>query len=505
MTLDQQAPRDRLGRHATSGVMWLAAQKWVVRTSGFVTLVVLTHHVSPKDFGVVAAAMTVVPMIYLLSDVGFSTYLLQSTDTDRRSLSTAFWTTMAAGAVLSTILWFTAPLMAGAFRSPTLVPVLRALVLAVLPTVLAGVPLALLRRALRFRAVALQSLAAAMVGQVVAVVLALSGGGVWALVAQVVATQWVVAMLAWHGARWRPGWTVSAAKFREMTAFGARVSSVDLSSTGRAWAESWVVTATLGPAAMGLLNVGQRLVLVAQDLTAGSLVPVSTVVFSKVRDSGDRLTTTYLKALGVAYAVVSPLMVVIAVTAPQLIPLLFGSQWGPSVRPAQAMAVAAIITLGAMLDHGLFYGLGRPGTWLAYAVVVDVGTFATTAVAVRWGVAGVAVGFLVVATLATVARWLVVGRLLGMRPATVARPFLTALVPTAGALVVGALVSRWTSTLGSLVLGLALLGAVTLAANLVLLRLTAPHVLRDALGLLPVPDRFTRPVVRALWLRPSTS
>ena len=108
MALDQQAAHDRLGRHATSGVMWLAAQKWVVRASGFATLVVLTHHVSPRDFGVVAAAMTVIPMIYLLSDVGFSTYLLQSTDTDRRSLSTAFWTTMAAGAVLSTILWLTA-------------------------------------------------------------------------------------------------------------------------------------------------------------------------------------------------------------------------------------------------------------------------------------------------------------------------------------------------------------------------------------------------------------
>ena len=66
---------------------------------------------------------------------------------------------------------------------------------------------------------------------------------------------------------------------------------------------------TLGPAALGLLNIAQRLVQVAQDMTAASIVPVSTVVFARVRARADRLRGSYLKALGVAYAVVSPLMV----------------------------------------------------------------------------------------------------------------------------------------------------------------------------------------------------
>ena len=62
-----------------------------------------------------------------------------------------------------------------AFGIPELAQVLRALVLSVVPTVLAGVPLALLRRAMAFRAVALQALVAALLAQVVAVVVALGG------------------------------------------------------------------------------------------------------------------------------------------------------------------------------------------------------------------------------------------------------------------------------------------------------------------------------------------
>ena len=502
MSVDEKAEPVGLGRAAASGVLWLAVQKWLVRLSAFATLIVLTHHVSPRDFGVVAAASTFIPIIYLLSDVGFSTYLLQSEESDRRSLSTAFWTTVVAGGVLSGVLWVASPLVGAAFHSDALVGVLRALVLSVVPTVLAGVPLALLRRGLRFRAVAVQSLVAAISGQVAAIAVAVSGGGVWALVSQVVVTQWVVAVLAWWSVRWFPGLAFSPQKFRQMAAFGVRVSSVDFVGTARLWAESLVVTVVLGPAAMGQLNVGQRVVQVAQDLASGSLVPVSTVVFAKVREVPERLAASYLKALGVAYGVVSPIMVLIAVTAPQSIPLVFGSQWKASIVPAQALSVAAVITLGAMVDHGLFYGLGRPGTWLAYAVVIDALTLTTTLVAVHWGLPGVAFGFLVVATVATAARWVLVGRLLGMRPTQVARPFVTALVPTAVTLAVGAFVSTWTSRVPSVWLGLALLGAATLLVNVLLLRLVGGRVLRDALGLLPVPARVTRPVVRLLRLQP---
>ena len=498
------APEEHLGARAASGVLWLAAQKWVVRLSGFATLIVLTRNVLPRDFGVVAAAMTVIPMVYLLADLGFSTYLLQTADIDQRSLSTAFWASVAAGAALSAGLVAIAPLMAAAFRSPELVPVLRALVLAVVPTVLAGVPLALLRRVMAFRMVAMQGLVAAVLAQVVAVVIALLGGGVWALVSQVVVSQWVIAVLAWRGARWLPSLVLSPGLFRRMAVFGLRVSSVDLVATARMWAESWIIMVSLGPAALGFLSIGTRLVQVGQELSAASLLPVSTVVFAKIRESADRLRGTYVKAMGVAYAVVSPVMILIVVTAPVLIPLLFGEEWRASVQPAQALAVAGIITLGALLDQGLFYGLGRPGAWLRYAVMVDAGTVATTAIAVNWGLTGVAVGFVIVAVMATFARWLLVGRLLGLTVRAAARPFLSVLVPTVGTLAMGTVLLDATSGIDWRWAGLVAAALATVVVNLVLLRFLARSIVRDALSILPVPTRHTSRIGRWLHLDPST-
>jgi len=491
MSVRERAAADEdLGSRAASGVLWLAAQKWAIRVSGFVTLIVLTRQVSPLEFGVVAAAMTVIPMVYLLADLGFSTYLLQTDDVDQESLSTAFWASVAAGALLSIGLVAIAPLLAVAFKSPQLVEVVRALVLAVIPTVLGAVPLALLRRAMAFRVVAMQGLVAAVLAQGVAVVTALLGAGVWALVSQVVVGQWVITLLAWRSAGWLPSLSLSPRQLRQMSVFGLRVSSVDLVAAARMWCESWIITVTLGMPALGLLSIAQRLVQVAQDLCAASLIPVSTIVFARLRESVDRLRATYVKALGVAYGVVSPVMIVVVVAAPVLIPLLFGEEWRASVRPAQALAVAGIITLGAMLDHGLFYGLGRPGAWLGYSLIVDALTVATTVLAVRWGLIGVAVGFVLVALLATMARWLLVGRLLGLTARAVAQPFLAILVPTAASLVLGSLLLNALSGAGWPIMALTVTGVGTAVMYVVLLRLLAGTIIVDALGILPVPERY---------------
>jgi O-antigen/teichoic acid export membrane protein len=502
MSVEDQTGQEHLGRRAAAGVLWLAAQKWAIRVSGFATLIVLTRHISPTEFGIVAAAMTVIPTIYLLADLGFSTYLLQADHIDQESLSTAFWASVTAGAVLAAGLWVAAPFLAGVFRAGELVTVLRALVLAILPTVLSAVPLALLRRAMRFRAVAVQSLVAAVLAQVVAVVLALRGEGVWALVGQVLATQWVMALLAWRSARWVPSWSLSPRTFRHMAAFGLRVSSVDIVGFARMWAESWIITVSLGPAALGLLSIAQRLVLAAQELTAVSLVPVSTVVFAKVRESPQRLRTSYVKALAIAYAMVSPVMIVIIVTAPILVPHLFGAAWRASAAPTQALAVVGIITIGAALDHGLFYGLGRPGAWLAYAVVADAMWVASAAVAVRWGLIGVAIGYVVVAVLATASRWVLVGRLLELRARTVGLPFTILVVPAAGSVVAGLLVMRLVQGLDPTWVGLAIAAGATVLANVLLLRVVAGKLISDALGILPLPDRYVHRVER--WLRLGT-
>lgn len=427
MSVDLDASGDGYSVRATGGVLWMTAQKWFSRILGLLTIVILTRLLDPTAFGLVAVAMSVVPFVYLLADLGFSTYLVQADNPGRTDYATAFWYSAAAGAALAVGLGAIGIPLESLLAAPGVAGIMWGLAPAVLFTALGAVPMALLRRQLRFRALAVQSFGAGVAGQIAAIVLALLGFGVWALVVQTVLTQLVTTIMVWAAARWLPTLDFSWAEFRRMFRYGLNVVAVEVVALTRVWAENAIIVATLGLTGLGYLSIAQKLIQTAQDLTATAVTPVSTVVFAQIRADVSRLEAAYGRAQSLIYAIVIPVMVFIVAGAPEIISLLFGSQWGQSVSPAQALAVAGILTVGASLDNGLFYGLGRPGAWLIYAVVIDALTVATTWVLAPFGLGAVALGFVGVALVATVVRWPLVAHRLRTRWWVLAVPFLQAL------------------------------------------------------------------------------
>ncbi len=476
-----------LGRSAASGAAWLTAQKWVVRLSGLVTIAILARLVSPHEFGVVAAASVIVPFVLLLSDLGLSTYLVQADDPDQRTLSTGFWFSIAAAFALSGVLYAFVPVMVGLLNVPDAAPVLRVLLLSVPVVVAASVPTALLRRRMCFRRLALQGTLGAGLAQVVAIVIALLGGGAWALVGQAITTSLVTTTMAWFAAGWSPSWSFSGREFGAMARFGYKVVAVELVAVLRSWAETVIITVSLGTTALGLLTIAQRLVQVAQELGGSAVAPVSVVVLAKVRDTPERLRQAYRRASSLTYGAVTPLLAYIAVAAPLVIPLLFGSQWTDSVPVSRGLAVAGILTIGAFLDHGLFYAIGRPGKWFVYATVTDAVTVGATALAVSRGLTAVAWAFVGVATAATLVRWVLVSKEIGTRYADLARSFGAVGLCALGSAASGLLVL--TTMPGPMVIRAGVVGAVMVVVHVVLLRLVLPRTYADALELGPLPTR----------------
>jgi len=480
---NDQGPEDAVGRQTASGVLWLTAQKWVIRLLGFVTIAVLTRLLSPEDFGTVAAASTILPFFYLLSDLGFAAYIVQVAKADQRMLSTAFWFSLSAGVVLGVALIAIAPLMGILFSNPDVVPVLQTLSLWVVFTAFGSVPMAILRRTMRFSVLAAQGAVAAIIAQVVAMVMAFSGLGVWALVGQSLVAPAITAILAWIATRWRPNLMFNRREFVTMSRFGAQVLGVEFIAMLRASGEAAVISSTLGVAALGYMNIAQRLVQVVQDLTGSAIVPVTTVAFARIRENKERLVNAYLRALRMSYAALSLPLTIVAVAAPMLVPILFGAAWTTSYPIAQILAIAGTLTVGAWLDHGLFYGIGKPGKWFAYALVIDGLTLTTTVVLARFGLVAIAWGFLGVCVVATVSRWFLVARILSVPVRRVAGPFMFVItaVVTSGAAGWGVMlltrgISDWVS--------IVLIAVTVTVVHLIVTRLLAPRVISDGLAVI---------------------
>lgn len=489
-TVDPATARveESVGSQAAKGVMWMTAQTWLARAGGLLTLAILTRLLAPEDFGLLAVATTLLTLTYVLSDLGLATYVVQAAQIDRRSLSTAFWVSLAGGVILASAIFLGAPAIADLLRIPQSVPILRAMTLIVLMISATSVPLALLRRRMSFRLLAVQASIGAILAQIAAIVAAFNGLGVWALVLQLVVGQVVASVATWFSARWRPTLEFSVPDFTVMSGFGVHVVGSGLVFLARTWAETGIIAAGIGIRELGYFNIAQRLVQTAMELSGAALHPVSTVAFAKVSGSADRLRDAHARAAAASQTVVTPLMVFIAVAAPVLVPFLFGPEWIVSATIAQPLAIAAVLAFGAQLDHGLFDGAGRPGRWLAFATVICLCSIALTSLTVSRGVVVVAAAFVITATIELIGRWLIVGRLLQMSVLDASKPFLLVLPSAIASALAGMGMMALLESAPPLV-SLAVTGLSILAVHLIGVRFITPAPWADLIGLIPTPPR----------------
>ena len=98
-----------------------------------VTGIVLARMLSQTDFGLVGAVLVFQAFASLLIDSGFSFALIQRKEPTQTDYSTVLWFNLGAAAVLYTILWFAAPLIALCFQNDLrLIPLSRVMFLSII-------------------------------------------------------------------------------------------------------------------------------------------------------------------------------------------------------------------------------------------------------------------------------------------------------------------------------------------------------------------------------------
>ena len=80
-----------LGRKMAKGAAWMVAFKFIERTLGLVSTMILARLLILEDFGVVAMAMSVVALLEMISMFSFDVALIQDQDAGRPQFDTA-WT-----------------------------------------------------------------------------------------------------------------------------------------------------------------------------------------------------------------------------------------------------------------------------------------------------------------------------------------------------------------------------------------------------------------------------
>jgi O-antigen/teichoic acid export membrane protein len=454
-------------RHAAvRGLAWTMLRSVSSRVIGSVVFVVLARLLDPKAFGTVALASVFVVLISLLVESGFGEAVIQRKEVTQSDLDTAFWVSNAMGVGLALIMTACAGLLSALLHQPELAPVLRALSVMFVFAALASVPQALLRRELAFRQIALRGLAATLAGGAVGVGMALAGLGVWSLVGQMLSTAVVGTAVLWLACSWRPGRAVSPSSFVELFRFGANILGERVTLFASRRSDDFLIGLVLGPVALGLYTAAYRILLVITEIIIWTIEGVAFPLFARLHGDAERTRRAFYTVTQLCSAVATPAFLALAVLAPELIRVAFGSRWTGAIPVMQVLALVGIPHAVTYCNKAVVNAAGRPDLSFRVAVLTGVVNVVGFALVVRWGILAVATSYVVCGYLLTPVSVWSVTRVVDVEVKTYLRLFVA---PMTSGLVMLASVVAAKAALSDGLTGVALIAALLLVAGTVYL------------------------------------
>lgn len=481
----EEAPGPQLEGQVGVGAAWKLLGQAGVQGIRLVTVAILARLLVPEDYGAAATAIAIAAFAPTVADMGLGSALVQTREATRATRSTAFWMTLTFGLLLSTLAVVVAG-PAGVFLGDEQIGTIVAVGGLTFAICAAGsTSQAMFIREMRFRGIELRYWFALVVASAVAIVAAALGAGPWALILQQLALLSVFAAALWWRAGWRPTFEFSRPALHELGSFAVRVAGGRWARLAELLVLTLLVGKLVGVAALGAWSFAMSTVILPLTVIALPIAEVLFSAFSRLQGERHRIAALWLESIRFLAAVILPLLVGLVVVAPDLIPVVFGSQWHVAVGILQILSVYVIIRSLQAWSSIVMDAVGRPQftlwTQLAALCLTPVGVV----VGAEWSVEAVAIAFVLSQLIAVEIPMLIVVLLeLRVSPRTLAARVLG----VAGATLVMA-VACLLGRAALLELGVGMAGRATLTIALglavyaVALRLLAPDVARRAVAL----------------------
>lgn len=379
--------------------------------------VVLARILEPAEFGLLAMTMVIVGIGRIFADGGTSNAVIHYQTQTHRQLSTLYWVNIMAGSLLYLVLFITAPIFAAFFGEPEVTRILQHGGL-ILPLYAAGALYdVILRKSLSFRLIGISETIAALLGFSTAIILALYGYGVYALIWSYIVTAACLTILyiAFGIQKWKPSMqfhfheTLPYLKFgfyqmgeRALNVYGSRVDQL-------------IIGRFFGPEVLGAYLLAYQIILFPLLRLSPLLNRVAFPVFSIRKNDDALLRNGYLKLTNGVIAIYTPFFIVAGLTAPWLVPLLFGSGWELVAQLIPFFVIIGIIRMIGNQSGNIVLSKGRARLIFIWNLIVAVMNTAVIFIGAQFSIfvllvlyTGISIVYFITG------QWLLVHRLIGL-------------------------------------------------------------------------------------------
>lgn len=383
---------DLKGRSIRGGAVTLTAQavKFALQLG---STAILARLLTPADFGLVAMVAAFTGFVSLFKDLGLSMATVQRAEITHEQVSTLFWINVALSVALMGVAAALAPAVAWFYGEPKLTWIMLVVAGTFIFGGLSAQHTALLRRQMRFTALAAIEVSSIAAGIAVAILMAWHDFGFWSLVAMGAASAAATVALCWMFSNWRPGLPRRGCGVRPMLTYGGNLTGFNLANYFSRHADDALIGRFIGAEGLGVYSKAYGLLLMPLRQINAPITAVAVPALSRLQADPRRFRAGYLKALQLSCWLSMPLIGMLAGCAQFAVTIVLGQQWLTAAPIFEILALAAALQPAASTTGWLYQATGRTREMFHWGIGSSIVIVSSFLVGLPWGITGVAASY----------------------------------------------------------------------------------------------------------------
>lgn len=323
---------------------------------GFGASVILARTLNPRDFGIFTFAFIFVAVFGAFSSFQTHSYVIQSKERVKKTLSVGFTVELIAAVVLVILLELTSPHIFRALGRAEQVTLTQVFAILILLYPFRVVRAAFVKE-LRFVQISLALLAGLVVGTSLKIGLALAGYGAWGLMIGTVAVVAVECAIVWAVTPVRPSLSLDREILPDVIRFG--VPLVVHTLLLQVWMKmgDFMIGSILDDYWLGIYYLAYRIPYFMMVL-GQSVIQTAFPALSKA-ETKNQLTKGFRLTTKMTFMLFCMPVIVCVVWAPELIKLLYGARWLPAAEPLRIFVIVPLAHFTIIHFGDLYKTQGR--------------------------------------------------------------------------------------------------------------------------------------------------
>jgi PST family polysaccharide transporter len=384
----------QLDRALASGLAWTGAMKWAGQGVTWISTILVARLLSPEDFGLVAFAAVYMGVVSLLSEFGLGTSVVVLRDLSEEQIARLGGFSVVIGVLCFLVSIPAAYALAAFYRTDALVPVVIVMSISFVLVSFRTIPAALLKRDLRFKALAFMNTARAVIQSGIMVALAFLGFRYWTIVIGGLAGSASYTIMTLAARRHR------IALPRRGSMRQALTVSLDVLWSRLAWylyssADFVVSGRMLGPTLTGFYSIAWQMASVPVEKVSTLVMQVTPSIMSAVQTDRAALRR-YLLNLTEGIALLTlPAAVGMALVTEPFVRVVLTDKYLLAIEPLRYLALYASVRAVTPLFAPVLIALHRTRIVVWNNLLALILLPAAFVIGSRWGTTGIAVAWIV--------------------------------------------------------------------------------------------------------------